>query len=167
MGQQMVDESNSQMEYKSDTESMSSGSNGDMLKHDLNTSLKEVYLSPIKLHGGASHSKVTLGKRKLQQFRETMKDQEGTLQRQVAKIIDVMPEDLTQSENNPRQNYKEMKEKADDLDRLVTFIKEKIVISNRRQKIQVLTIAPASWSIAKTKTEFNIFAHVRQARREN
>ena len=77
-----------------------------------------------------------------------------------------MPEDLTLSENSQPENYKEMKVKADDLDRLVDLMKNKISTSNRRQKIQILTIAPASWSIEKTKTEFNVSAYmVRQARK--
>ena len=77
-----------------------------------------------------------------------------------------MPEDLTLSENSQPENYKGMKAKADDLDRLVDFMKNKISTSNRQQKIQILTIAPASWSIEKTKTEFNVSAYmVRQARK--
>jgi hypothetical protein len=54
-----------------------------------------------------------------------------------------MPEDLTPSESGQPENYKEMKEKADNLDRLVDLMKNKIKISKRRQKIQILTIAPA------------------------
>jgi hypothetical protein len=104
----------------------------------------------------------------LEQFHEKIKDQETTLKKKVAKVIDVMPEDLTTSESGQPENYKEMKEKADNLDRLVDLMKNKIKISNRRQKIQILTIAPASWSIEKTtcKTEFNVSAYmVRQARK--
>ena len=120
---------------------MSLGSHEEMLRHDLDVSLEVMDLSPIKLHGVASHSKVVLGKRKLEQFREKMKDQETTLQKKVAQVIDVMPEDLTPSESSQPENYKEMKEKADNLDRLVDLMKNKIKISNRRQKIQILTIA--------------------------
>ena len=104
----------------------------------------------------------------MEQFHEKIKDQETTLTKKVAKVIDVMPEDLTPSESGQPENYKEMKEKADNLDRLVDLMKNKIKISNRRQKIQILTIAPASWSIEKTtcKTEFNVSAYmVRQARK--
>lgn len=55
-----------------------------------------------------------------------------------------MPEDLTLPEISQSQNYKDMKEKPDDLDRLVDLMKNKIRISSRRQKIQILTITPAS-----------------------
>ena len=57
-----------------------------------------------------------------------------------------------------------MKEKADNLDRLVDLMNNKMQSSNRRQKIQILTIAPSSWSIEKTKNEFNVSAYmVKQA----
>jgi hypothetical protein len=164
--QQIADKSDSETGNESDTETMSLGSHEEMLRHDLDVSLEVMDLSPIKLHSVASHSKVVLGKRKLEQFREKMKDQETTLQKKVAQVIDVMPEDLTPSESSQPENYKEMKEKADNLDRLVDLMKNKIKISNRRQKIQILTIAPASWSIEKTKTEFNVSTYmVRQARK--
>jgi hypothetical protein len=45
-------------------------------------------------------------------------------------------------------------------------MKNKIQSSNRRQKIQIRTIAPPSSSIEKTKNEFNVSAYmVRQARK--
>ena len=64
-----VDESDSHIGNKTDVETMSSGSSEEMtLRHDLDTSFEEMGVSPIKLHGVTSHSKVTLGKDKLQQF---------------------------------------------------------------------------------------------------
>ena len=100
--QQFVDEFDSHMGNETDVETMSSGSNEEMsLRHDLDTSFEEMGLmSPVKLHGVASHSKVTLGKRKLQQFHNKLKDQETTIQKRVANVIDVMPEDLELSENS-------------------------------------------------------------------
>ena len=61
----------------------------------------------------------------MEQFHEKIKDQETTLKKKVAKVIDVMPEDLTTSESGQPENYKEMKEKADNLDRLVDLMKNK------------------------------------------
>ena len=114
-------DSDTQIDDASDTESLSSGSQEEMFdhmasRHDLDTSLEDMGLSPRKLHGIASPSKVTLGKRKLQQFQDKMKDQETILQKRVAKIIDVEPEDLITSKNSQPENYKELKEKADDLE---------------------------------------------------
>ena len=63
-------EPDSQTDIESDKETMSCIYREEMTvsRHELDTSFEEVDLSPIKLHGVPSHSKVTLGKRKLQQF---------------------------------------------------------------------------------------------------
>ena len=64
-----VDESDSHIGNETDVETMPSGSSEEMtLRHDLDTSFEEMGVSPVKLHGVTSHSKVTLGKHKLQQF---------------------------------------------------------------------------------------------------
>ena len=97
---------------ESDTEAVSLERH-EMLSIELDVSLEEMDLSPIKLHGVSSHSKVALGKRKLGLFCEKIKDEETTLERKVAKVIDIMPEDLApSSEARQPENYKEIKEKA-------------------------------------------------------
>ena len=49
---------------------------------------------------------------------------------------------------------------------LVQLMKEKLKVSNRRRKIQILTMSPRSWSIQKTKEEFQVSEYiVRQARK--
>ena len=164
-------ESDSQTDNESDEETMSCVDREKMtvsasVRHDLDTSFEDVDLSPIKLHGVPSHSKVNLGKRKLQQFRDKLKEQETTAQKRVAKVIGVIPENLDPSESSQPDNYDELKEKADNLDRLVDLMKSKMQSCKRKQKIQILTIAPSSWSIEKTKNEFNVSAYmVRQARK--
>ena len=66
--QQIADKSDSETGNESDTETMSLGSHEEMLRHDLDVSLEVMDLSPIKLHGVASHSKVVLGKRNWNSF---------------------------------------------------------------------------------------------------
>ncbi|CAB4017020.1 Hypothetical predicted protein, partial [Paramuricea clavata] len=58
--QQIADISDSETGNESDTETMSLGSHEEMLRHNLDASLEVMDLSPIKLHGVASHSKVVL-----------------------------------------------------------------------------------------------------------
>ena len=51
--------------------------------------------------------------------------------------------DQNQLECSPsNSNLKELQTKADDLDYLVTCMKEKVKESNRREKLQVLTLTP-------------------------
>ena len=44
----------------------------------------------------------------------------------------------------------DMSQKANDLDKLVELMKEKLKVANKREKIQILTLTPKSWSLQKT-----------------
>ena len=48
------------------------------------------------------------------------------------------------------------KTKADDLDYLVHCMKEKIQLSNRNEKLQILTLIPKFWSNWKAAEEFGV-----------
>ena len=54
-------------------------------------------------------------------------------------------------------NLKELQTKADDLEYLVTCMKKNSKVSNRREKLQVLILAPRSWKIRRTAQEFGVF----------
>ena len=43
-----------------------------------------------------------------------------------------------------------MNQKANDLDNLVELMKEKLKVSNKGEKVQILTLKPESWSLRKT-----------------
>ena len=49
-----------------------------------------------------------------------------------------------------------MNQKANDLDKLFELIKEKLNVSNKREKIQILTLTPEYWSLWKTAKEFKV-----------
>ena len=58
------------------------------------------------------------------------------------------------------------KNKAEDLDRLVLLLKEKMSTVKRNRKIQFLTLTPASWSNTYAVKEFNVSTYmVKQARK--
>ena len=56
--------------------------------------------------------------------------------------------------NSGDQNVCKMK--ANDLDYLVHYMKEKMKLSNRNEKLQILTLIPKSWSIRKAAEEFSV-----------
>ena len=61
---------------------------------------------------------------------------------------------------------KDMKTKANDLDRLMSLLKEKIDISKRSDKIQLLTLVPTSWTYKRIVEEFSVTKYmVRCARK--
>ena len=56
--------------------------------------------------------------------------------------------------------------KCIDLDRLVKAMKEKLAVSSKEEKVQILTLSPESWSISKICNEFSVSEHlVRKARK--
>ena len=160
------DEVNSQTANDSDNGSLCSEMDNEILREDLNTSLEEMDLSPVKLHAVAVHARATLCKRKFQQVQKKLKEEEEILKKQVAEVADVLPEELNPHENNEPEDIKELKKKAGDLDTLVGHMKDKIKTSNNRQKKQVLTMMPPSGSIKRAQNEFEVSEYmVREAKK--
>ena len=119
----------------------------DSSRESLNSTLNDLDLSPIKLHSIAPHSKPILGKRKL-------KEVEGAITKKLASVLKVNENEI---ETNEQSNInKETQSKADDLDYLVECIKDKLKVSNRRGKLQLLTLVPNSWSVRKAANVFSV-----------
>ena len=116
-------------------------------KDALNATLNELDVSPLKLHAVAQHSKASHGKRKLKQANEA-------LSKKFASVLEMESEQLVPRFENPLQN--DLIEKARDLDKLVDQMKMKLTAANRRERIQILTLIPESWSVRKAAAEFNV-----------
>ena len=117
-------------------------------RETLNSTLNELELTPSKLHSIPHHLKVKHGKRKIEQVNDAMS-------KRLASVLNV--DELDLSTNEPSSTAADNNAtKADDLDHLVMLLKEKLKLSNRRGKIQVLIFTPRSWSIRKAASEFNV-----------
>ena len=130
----------------------------ELLKKNLNSSLTIMNISPLKMHAVNSHSRVALGKKKLLHVQKTVK-------LGIARTLNIDPEELSQ-EDSINKLSKEVKGKATDMDILIRKIKEKILISNRNQKIQLLTLVPISWSHKDIEKEFNVTNYMVQISRK-
>ena len=134
-------------------------------RSSLNSTLIEMDISPLKMHGIPQHSQISHGKKKIVQVKKKILHQEQNIQNQVASFCDVSPEQINRSKEEKDRNEL-VEEKAKDLDTLVSLMKQKLQISSRNTKIQILTMAPLSWSIEKIKTEFCVTSYMaRTARR--
>ena len=118
----------------------------EILHQYLDSSLGAIDVSPVKVHAVASHSKVSYGKRKIQQVQQKLEEQQAAIQEKVAKVIDIAPEleALINPVEQLTENLTELKQNAKDLDTLVDLMKEKLIESNRKRKIQILTIDRSS-----------------------
>ena len=112
----------------------------------MNAALGELELSPYKVHSLPKCSKITHGKRKFEQVHQVV-------QEKIVSTLTVEPSVLSAS-NSGDQNVCKMK--ANDLDYLVHCMKEKMKLSNRNEKLQILTLIPKSWSFRKAAEEFGV-----------
>lgn len=122
---------------------------------EINSSLVDIGESPFKFHAVPSHMKSSYAKRKLNSACSTIK----------SKVCKVLEQEFS-PEKNMENVPKHIQQKADDLDRLVELVKEKLETPiTRSQKIQLLTLAPVSWSRKKVSEEFKVSEYtVRKAR---
>ena len=105
--------------------------------------------TPFKVHAVPGHMKVAHGKRKLAQVNNVSK--------RLATILNVQQSELKSTENSIEvDSEQDMNQKANYLDKPVELMKEKLKASNKREKIQILTPTPESWSLRKAAKEFKV-----------
>ena len=106
----------------------------------MNSTLNKLELTSIKVHAVPGHMKVGHGKRKLAQINNVSK--------RLATILNVQQSELESTDNSIEvDSEQDMNQKANDLDKLFELIKEKLNVSNKREKIQILTLTPEYWSL--------------------
>ena len=102
-------------------------------------------LSPLKTHALPPSSRRSLGKRKISALISEVSDK-------VAVALDVPIQNLETKQN---ESDTLIKQKADQLDRLMYLLKEKLKTTDYRSKVQMLTLVPQEWSIKSTASFFN------------
>ena len=82
--------------------------------------------------------------------------EELTVQERVARVLNLIPEEIN-LDTSTTEDVDLLRIKAENLDRLMQLIKEKLsTIKTNRVIIQVLTLAPEIWSIRKVANFFNV-----------
>ena len=117
-------------------------------RDSINISLGELDVSPLKLHSVPHHAKVKHGKRKLKQATDAFSTK-------VASALQIQSADLV-DDREFTNTAEDMERNSNDLKHMVNLMKEKVKDSNRRRKIQILTLTPKSWSIRKAAKEFQV-----------
>ena len=122
----------------------------------LNDSLCELDISPLKVHSLPQHSKIVKGKKKLIQVQEKLGDSQVKIKQQIATALNTSVDDLQLPEKADTLD-RDLGKKASDFDYLINQMKEKIaLVSNKREKVRILTLAPRSWTIDKTSKVFGV-----------
>ena len=117
----------------------------EMPRKKLNTSLDTMGISPLHLHGVAQHTQASSAKNKLDRAVEVLE----TL---IAYVV--ITDQLVSSESV--HVISETEQKASELDRLLSLVKEKSTTATYSEKIQILTLTPDSWSHRYCAEHFNV-----------
>ena len=138
---------NSQSSLVQEQDSM----NRSMKKAKMDESLEVVGISPLRTHGLPTRTKISKTREKLEKSYDAQK-------KIAAAAINVDEEDLENDQMDKVRNY----------DRLLYLMKEKLSDNSlkTREKIQILTLSPESWSRSKIIDFFNVTQYqVREARK--
>ena len=100
--------------------------------------------SPLK--SVSKRDKRRYGKRKA-------RDMASAAKCNVAKALHLESNELSSTES-------ECCVKCQDQERLIDLLKQKCMVSSRQEKLKLLTLAPASWSIKRTANEFQVTKHL-------
>lgn len=148
---------------EADDDQMNTEISADSSREFLNSSFTEEDISPLKLHSVAQHSRAGYGKRKMLQIQNKLKEKQTQIKESIADVLYMDPKELD-SVTELSMTSTETQAKAKDMDTMLDLMKEKIKESPRNIKIQVLTMAPASWGVGRTAGYFGVSEYmVRQA----
>ena len=118
-------------------------------RQDISECFQTIGISPMKAHAQPLSGRVNLGKRKLNTAI-------STIQEKVARALNVTPEEIN-LDTSTTENVDLLQIKAENFDRLMQLIKEKLsIIKANREIIHVLDLAPETWSIKKVANFFNV-----------
>ena len=129
----------------------------EMLRKKLNTSLDTTGISPVHLHGVAQHSRASTAKNKLDRAVEVLKPS-------LSDAYVVSTDQLASSESV--NVISETEQKASELDCLYNLMKEKLTTTTYSEKIQILTLAPDSWSCRYWAEHFTVSKYLVRTARE-
>ena len=79
------------------------------------------------------------------------------MSKRLATILNIQQSELESIDKSIQvDSEQDMNQKANNLHKLVELMKEKLKFSIKREKIQILTLTPESWSLQKTAKEFKV-----------
>ena len=79
------------------------------------------------------------------------------MSKRLATILNIQQSELESIDKSIQvDSEQDMNQKANNLHKLVELMKEKLKVSIKREKIQILTLTLESWSLQKTAKEFKV-----------
>ena len=127
-------------------------------RDELEECFSAIGITPLKMHSQTSKGKLPYSKKKITTAVETITEK-------VATTLKIEKQELEHSKITPLQT--EIIDKAQQFDRLMELVKDKISNTlNTPDKIQLLTLAPLTWTIPHTMSYFSVSEYaVKEARK--
>ena len=108
----------------------------------LNNTLEEMNISPVKAHSVHQH------------LCRIVSEEKYIKPKSCVDTFAIKEDNLSYDKSCVRdENALILEQKADDLDRLMSLVKQKTSPSKRDEKIQLLTLGPESWTITQAVTK--------------
>ena len=112
-------------------------------------------ISPVKRLAVPQHLHLVKGKQKLWKNYNVLEEKHTKLKSCVADTVAISEDNLSDC----NENALILKQKADDLDHLMTLVKEKMGQSKQDEQIQLLILVPELWTITQVVTKFSCITH--------
>ncbi|XP_047126478.1 uncharacterized protein LOC124807875 [Hydra vulgaris] len=112
------------------------------IRQEINKELKNFSLSPLKSHSKSLKHILSEGKQKVACINEMAYNATRKIE--------------TQFSSKLCYETNGMKKKAANFDEIMSLVKEKILCSDKRTIVQLLTLAPPSWSILEVQNNFSV-----------
>ena len=125
-------------------------------KKKLNSTVESIGVSPVNIHGVAQHSCASNAKGKLKKVLNVYKENISA----TYNVLDI------QIEEPPPICDRDTKNKAEELDRLYTAMKEKLATASNTEKLQILTLVLDSWSRKYCSEFFTVLEYLIRSARE-
>ena len=116
----------------------------ELSRDEINESLLNFDISPLKSHAKSTNHITSEGKRKVAKINEKVKQ----LTHQIEKHVNIPLKEV--------HPYNDIEKKAKNFDEIMSLLKEKVFSSDKRTIVQLITLAPPSWTIAEVKQNFSV-----------
>ena len=127
-------------------------------RDELTDCFSTIGITPFKTHSQPLHARISYSKAKINKAMDTITEK-------VALTLNIDKDNLESS--NEKTLLPEIIEKANLFDNLMELIKDKIsCTSSNSEKIKLLTLVPASWTISQTMNYFNVSQYAAKSARK-
>jgi len=151
---QILEKNNDSLDEEANITEIESEFMQDSLSDHLNGSLEAIDESPVKTHGMPKHRRLSYANAKFDKTSRAIKQH-------ISSAIGASATEISLPSEEPSSSVG-IEQKAKDLDQVMEDVKSQVAVSTFRRRIQLLTLAPKSWTIRYTAGYFDVSRYLVQ-----